>query len=316
MLESLQFVQGAVAKKDFVPSLTHFHIAGGRIRGYNGSLALCSPIELDLEVTPKAVPFIKAIQTCKGTVQLNMATNGKLFIKSGKFKAHVDCTTEVFPDIQPEGEVVELQPGLIKALRVLAPFIAEDASRPWARGILFRGNSAFATNNIIVLEYWLGEDFPVEVNIPRSAVLELLRIAEDPTSLQMSEDSVTFHYPGDRWMRTQTYSTVWPDLGRVLDKEATPTKLPEGFFPALVDLVPFIDDLSRIFFTGDAIATSGEAGEGASVEVPGTPATGIYHLKQLQLLEGLVEKADFTLYPSPSLFYGDKVRGAIIGMRK
>ena len=117
-------------------------------------------------------------------------------------------------------------------------------------------------------------------------------------------------------MRTQTYSTVWPDLGRVLDREAAPIPLPEEFFPALVDLAPFLDDLGRVFFAGGSIATSGEASEGASVEVPGAPATGVYHLKQLQLLEGLVEKADFTMYPSPSLFYGDKVRGAIIGMRK
>jgi hypothetical protein len=31
MLDALKFVKGAVAKKDFVPELTHFRITGGRV---------------------------------------------------------------------------------------------------------------------------------------------------------------------------------------------------------------------------------------------------------------------------------------------
>ena len=316
MLEDLKFVQGAVARKDFVQALTHFRISGGFIKGYNGSLALCSPIGLDLEVTPKAVPFIKAIQTCKDTVQLNMTPSGRLSIKSGPFKAFVDCTEEAYPDVQPEGEILELDGNLLKALKILNPFIADDASRQWARGVMFRGPSAFATNNVTLVEYWLGYSFPVEINIPKPAVQELIRIGEEPTRFQVSERSATFHYASGRWLRTQLYSTQWPDLAKVLGRDSSPQPLPAGFFAALGDLLPFTDDLERVFFLGSSVATTPVEGLGASSALAGLPELGIYHIKQLQLLEGVAETIDLAQYPAPCLFYGDKIRGAIVGMRE
>ena len=223
MLDALRFVQGAVAKKDFVPALTHFRVDRGTIRGYNGMLGLCCPIDLDLNVSPRAVPFIKAIQTCQDTIQLHVTPAGKLSVKSGKFKALVDCIQEDFPEVEPEGTSIELNGGLLAALKLLAPMIADDASRPWARGILFRGQSAFATNNIIIAEYWLGYHFPVEINIPRAAVVELLRIKEEPISMQIAENSATFHFSGNRWLRTQTHTTQWPDISpRVRDRRGHP----------------------------------------------------------------------------------------------
>ena len=315
MIDALRFVQGAVAKKDFVQALTHFHISGGLIKGYNGSLALCSPIDLNLEVIPKALPFIKAIQTCKETVQLNMTPAGRLSIKSGPFKAFVDCLEGQPLHIEPEGETIQLDGAFLKALKILNPFIAEDASRPWARGIMFRGPSAFATNNVVLLEYWLGYNFPVEVNIPKPAVQELLRIGQEPSHLQLCENSVTFHFEGGQWLRTQTYSTQWPDMGRVLNRESSPIPFPDGFFESLLDLAPFTDDLERIFFLGTRMATTPAEGLGASADIEGLPEQGIYHVKQLQLLEGVAQKIDLSQYPGPCLFYGDRVRGAIVGMR-
>ena len=54
MLKELKFVQGAVSSKDFIPALTHFRIENGTVRSFNGLLALCSPIALDIDCTPKA----------------------------------------------------------------------------------------------------------------------------------------------------------------------------------------------------------------------------------------------------------------------
>ena len=315
MLKALKFVQGAVASKDFVPELMHFKIENGTIRGYNGMMGLCCPIDLDLNVSPKATSFIKAIQTCKDTVQLHMTPAGRLSVKSGKFKAFIECSQEAFPDAPPEGVEFALNGGLLGVLKLLAPFIAEDASRPWARGILLRGQSAFATNNICVVECWLNAPAPVEINIPRAAVLELIRIGEEPSKVQMTETSATFHFSGNRWLRTQTYSTAWPDLGKILDRENKAQGVPKTLFEAVTDLAPFVDDLGRIFFTKDVVSTGQDDGTGASVEVDGIPEGGCYHFKQLLLLEKVAQTVDFESYPAPSIFYGDGIRGAIVGMR-
>jgi DNA polymerase III sliding clamp (beta) subunit (PCNA family) len=314
MLDSLRFVIGAVAKKDFVPSLTHFRISDGMVRGFNGTVGLSCPIGINLSVSPKATPFVKAIQTCKETIQLHVTPAGKLAVKSGAFKAFVECTPDSSIAVEPEGENVLLNGNLLQVLKRLLPFIAEDASRPWARGILLRGNSAYATNNIVVIENWMETPFPVEINIPKMAIVELLRIGEEPERLQISENSATFHFSGQRWMRTQTYATQWPDLARILDRESSQTPVPAGLWQAIEDLVPFVDDLGRLYLSPGLIATGQTDGTGASVELPDILNPGCFNFAQLRLLQDTIQTMDFTSYPKPCLFFGDRIRGAIVGM--
>lgn len=317
MLKSLKFVQGSVAKKDFVPSLSHFRIENGTVRGYNGMLALCSPIPFDITCTPKAEPLVKAISNCAETVQLTMTPAGRLSIRSGKFKAFVDCVEGDTPHVHPEGEHVVIEgAALLQAFKTVAPFIGDDASRPWSNGVLLLGQSAFATNNITLVEYWTGITVPRPFNIPRAAVREMLRIGEAPESVQMTDVSITFHYSGGRWLRTQLFETQWPDLSKVLNKESNPQPLDARLFEALTNLKPFADKMGRILFCGAGkIATHDDETEGAGYELEGFDHTGVYQIDMLGLLEGNVKTIDWSLYPAPCMFFGDKLRGAIVGMR-
>jgi DNA polymerase III sliding clamp (beta) subunit (PCNA family) len=316
MLDSIRFVQGAVAKKDFSPELTHFHIEDHKIKGFNGSMALCGPIELDLNVTPKATPFVKAIRTCKKTISLHVGNNGKLVVKSGSFKAFIDCSEEAFPVIEPEGELIEIPSGVLGVLKKLAPFVADDASRPWACGILFRGQSAFATNNACLVEHWLESPFPFEVCIPQKAIAEILRIKEEPVAIQVSESNMTFHFAGDRWLRCQMLDTEWPDIASLLNKESNQTPIPEGFHEAVEDLSQFGDEISRLYFLGDKISTTPSGIEGAIVEVAGMPEEGCFSAQFLCLLKGVATTFDMDAYPKPCAFFGDKIRGVMMGVRE
>lgn len=317
MLKSLKFVQGSVAKKDFLPALTHFLIEGGTVRGYNGMLALCSPIPFDIACAPKGEPMVKAISNCSETVQLAMTPAGRLSIRSGKFKAFVDCVDGDTPHVQPEGEHVAIEgAALLQAFKTVAPFIGDDASRPWSNGVLLLGQSAFATNNITLVEYWTGTTVPRPLNIPRAAVREMLRTNEAPESAQLSETSITFHYSGGRWLRTQLFETTWPDLAKVLDRPSNPQPLDSRLFEALSNLKPFVDKLGRIVFRGDGkVSTHDDESEGAGYELEGFDHKGVYQIDMLGLLEGNATKIDWSSYPAPCMFFGDKLRGAIVGMR-
>lgn len=315
MLDALRFTMGAVAKKDLVPSLTHFCIKDGTIRGYNGTISLCSPIDLDLETHPKALPFIKAIQTCKEEVSLSMTKGGRLAVKSGKFRAYIENVAgEDYPEFEPEGETVEVPRDFLNVVKTVAPFIAEDASRPWAMGILFREQSAYATNNIIIVEHWLGVPFPIEINVPRSAVKELLRINEVPETIQVTDKSITFHYEGQRWLRAPLYTTQWPDLDRVFGLQGAPVELPDGFFSQLEEVLPFTDELDRVYFNNSTFETVYNEELGASVDCDSMFQKGCFNIKQLLLLKSIVKRIDFSMYPKPCLFYGNNLRGAVIGM--
>lgn len=316
MLKELKFVQGAVAKKDLLPAMTHFKIENGTVRSYNGALAICSPIPFDIDCIPKAEPLVRAISNCNDTVTLSMTPAGKLRIQSGKFRAFVDTIDGETPHVEPAGEHIDFDGEvLLRAFKTLYPFIGDDASRPWTNGVLLRNESAFATNNVCLVEYWLGVSVPFVVNIPRTAIREMLRVDEPPTHCQVEQNSITFHYTDGRWIRTQLYNTSWPDLSKVLDANHNAQPVDPALFDGLQVLAGFADSAGRVYIDGSLLRTHEDADIGATYEVEGLGIKGAYQIKMLSLLKGVATYADFSRYPEPTLFFGDRLRGAIIGMR-
>lgn len=323
MLDALQFVRGAVSRKDIVPALQHFRIHRGTIRSYNGTIGLNSPIACDLDIAPNAVQFVKAIEACIDGVSLSM-WDGKLVVHGGPFRVFVDCVAgETFPDITPKGKSIKLDNTLLPALRYLEPFVAADASRPWACGILFENESAFATNNIVLQQYWLGFQFPMRVNIPTPAVRELIRIGVDPDRMQVEENNLTFHYKDGRWLTTRLLEAQWPvDVQGLLDNAfegKSQWPFPEGFFDALDQLAPFTDELGRVYFHGDCMSTSANPNSvGATIQMEklglGTvPMTGCFNLAELRKLKEVIRAVDFSAYPQACTFTGEVTRGIIMG---
>lgn len=319
MLNDLKFVQGAVAKKDYVPELTHFRIGDGRCYGFNGVLAISTPIDLDVVAAPKAAPFVKAISSAPDglPIVLNLTEAGRISVKAGTFKAFVDChpaDTEV-PEMKPAGVMVDLPGDLLPILKAMQPFIGVDASRPWAMGLLLSGQSAFATNNVILAEHWLPLEFADPLNIPSEAIKEMIRINKEPTAIQVETGAVTFHYANGAWLRTQLYTSEWPDLAAVLDRECEPTAFPDGFFDAVERLATFADKTARLHLRGGVLATSAHEGDGALVELDDFGGVGCHWLHQMRLLNGVADSIDFGQYPAPCLFFGGMMRGAIVGLR-
>ena len=99
MLKQLQFVRGAVGKSKIDSSMSHFQITGGFVRGYNGTLTICSPLPVDIDCQPDAMQLIKALGNCRAAVELAMTPGGKLRFKSGSFKAFINCYADEMQDM-------------------------------------------------------------------------------------------------------------------------------------------------------------------------------------------------------------------------
>lgn len=316
MLKELKFVQGAVARKDFLPAMTHFRIEGGHVRSFNGHMALSSPIPFNIDCTPKADALVRAISNCEETITLSMTQAGKLRVQSGRYKAFVELIDGPTPHVEPAGQPVQFDGKvLLEAFKVLMNFVGDDASRPWTNGILLSGQSAYATNNVCLIEYWLGVQTPVVINIPGDAVREILRINEPPTFAQMDSNSITFHFADERWIRTQLLETAWPDLSKLLDHTCSPVAIDPRLFDGLEFIKGFGDDVGRVYIKDGMLRTHLEEEVGATYEADGIGIEGLYQSKMLMLLKGVATHADFGRYPLPTLFFGERLRGAIIGMR-
>lgn len=321
MLDALRFVAAAVAKKDYVPELTHFKIQGGRVTGFNGVLALSSDIDVDLDILPHASKLLAAIRACEGTISLNMTPQGKLAVKAGAFKSFVDCLPEQPAEaMQPEGETLEPGPKFLQGIKALAPAMGIDASRPWSMGIKLQRNSMFATNNVMLVEFWHGENIPVDIVIPAMTVEELLRIGEPPTKVQVTPNSISFWFGPKRWMKSVLLEGgMWPidRMEAILSSpDGSQVAFCEGFFEAVEKLKPFLGDAGTLYLTPEAISTSKNEGEGTSIEMrTGVADLQAYNYKQLSLLGAVARTIDWGAYPKPCMFRGDMLRGAVVGQR-
>ncbi len=319
MIPSLQFVARGLASKPFVPALAHLLMTNGRITSFNGETAFSSPIEIELDAFPHGDSFVKAIESCSSAFTIALTDSNRLLVKCGPFKTHVPCgDANEFPLLNIKGRKHKLGFPLVPSLKTLEPFIAQDASRPWARGILFRGQSLVATTNVILVESWTGGDIGFELNLPAEAVRHLVEIGEEPEHLCLSDNRVVFHFSGDRWMSSQLYSTEWPDIQPILDKydQSGQKPVPPGFWEALEVLLDFTDESRKLFLFEDRLATGPDPKvEGTSVEVLGCPAAGCYNARYLYGLRKVINTIAFEDYPEPVSFFGDTLRGVIAGIR-
>ena len=312
LLQALKFVSGAVATTDYVPALQHVSIAGGRIRAFNGHVALSCPCPLDLQCAPRADLFGKAIAACTDVAQLSLEADGRLCVHSGAFRAFVPCAVDTFPNVQPEGDWLPIAFGqkLLEAIATLEPFVSRATDKPWANGILLAATSAFATNNTTLIEYWVGEKLP-QVCIPLAAVKELLRVKMLPEKIQASDRAITFHFPGNAWMRAALAPTSWPaSLSILLSRQSSGKEWCEtnaAFFQAL-EQIKTVSNENLLVFSKDKLSVTM-----AEVNLPGIPEGPRFSLQQLLALKDVAIAIDFGAYPEPCGFCGQHTRGVIMG---
>src|SRR3546814_9449578 len=100
-------------------------------------------------------------------------------------------------------------------------------------------------------------------------------------------------------------------IQKILDRDNAPVAVPEDLFAAINKLNKLSDGSNRIYINYGLLTTHTEEEQGGSYEVEGLEFQGCYNIAMLSLLDGVVTHADFTLYPEPALFFGQRLRGAI-----
>jgi len=317
MIETLQFVRGAVAKKDLIPVLTHFRIYDGRIQGGNGRLSIDAPCpELaGMDITVPAERFLKAVDACDGEPKLKITDGGKLSITRKKFRALLPLgDPNAFPLGTPDGKQVAHDGEFLTALRRLRQFVGEDASRPWACGILLKDGYAYATNNIIICRtpcHWGCLLEPI--NLPSFAVDELLRINQEPDSIRVTDTAIMFGY-GDSWLKTQLFDLNWPEIDRFFDTKAT-AKVPAKLQDAITKILPFCPDpkFPAIRFGPDGVSTiDGDMmAEVSGIELP----EACFRAEPLMMVLDVATHIDFYCFPNPSPWRGKNLEGMMVGVK-
>lgn len=322
MIKQLDIVKGGVAKKDLTPILKHLRIHAGWITSTNGRLTISTPLPQmkDLSIIVPAEKFIIAIKTCNEP-RFNITPSGKLSIQGKKFRALLPLMVDVvFPSPSIAGNKV-ISHNLISVIKKLIPFVGDDASRPWAGGILLYQNMAYATNNVIVAKCPVEWDSSA-VNLPSFLLAELLRLKKDIVQIISTGQTITFELEDQIWLNSVLLSVKWPNVKEIISKVSfdSLTQTSNDLCQAVEDIIPFCPDKKflKIKFTDRGITTDSGDQE-ARVEIENLhPSVWRAEplLKLLQESKSQSLSSDFTQWPGPCPWRReDGVEGLIIGLK-
>jgi len=317
MISTLKLVQGAVSKKDILPVLTFLHIYDGRIQAGNGSLSIDAPFTFfgELNVTVPAAQFIRAINTCGENARVTLDTEKqKLKVTNKKFRATLPVMDNaVYPRASTLGEPLAVQDGFLQALRIVRPFVSEDASRPWSRSVLLHNGFAHATNNVVYCRTMYGTGY--DMSIPVLAVDELLRIGQEPERILVADNSISFELPGGLWIHVKKQEAVWPDISKLLPDSVRLVEYGEELLRAVESVLPFCEDqrVPVIELGADGVSTV-QGTQHAQVDIKDLPESR-FRAEPLLAVLRIATKIDFSAYPKPCAFIsGNNTHGVLVGV--
>ena len=248
--EALRLVRGAVSTKDLVTVLTHLAIKDASVTSFDGAMSIMAPCDDigHLSCTVPADRFIAAIDACESATPTITLVDGALHVTATRVAIKMPTgDIAAFPFADSLSVKMRVMPHLLDVLRELRPFVGNDASRPWASGILFRENVAAATNNTIVALKTLPSKVPQEFILPLFAVDELLRIGQEPKVYALDGNNVAFYLERGAVLKSRLIDGAWPRssvaLVQELSEGAAFGPVPDGLAKGIETLLPFVADL-------------------------------------------------------------------------
>lgn len=196
----------------FNPVLNALHIyatpTGNRAQAGNGRYILDMPTDLPTMTTP-AGKLLAALRACKGEPRLEV-DGPNLLVKSGRVRVKLPLLDAgSYPVSTPDEAGDDLPEGIGALFKRVLPFVASDASRPWATSVCLRDGFAYATNNVVLCRLPFPFPHPQAVNIP-VATVEAIIEHPNPTRLGFSASGLTFYYADGTWLKTNLVEGSWP----------------------------------------------------------------------------------------------------------
>lgn len=320
LLTALEFC-ACVSEKLGAPFETHIGIRGNWAIAFNGILAAGAPITEELYCHPHNLMLIEALSKCNDSYSLTQLDSNRLSVKSGKFRAVVPCLDpNLMQNAAPDPIIVGITNKFKDAVEAVGVLANEHMHEIISHSILMNGPSVISTNGTMLMEYWHGLDLPSNMPLPKEFVTALVKQKKNLVGFGLSNCSVTFHFEGGYWLRSQLYSKQWPDVSRILNRQANLWSIDPNFFHALSSIAPFSTD-GNVYSDTNLLMSHADNGVGATFECNGIPKGFVYPIKQLAMMKPHVKRIDYMasgVHDSSYclVFEGDECRGVISGRQR
>lgn len=287
----------------------HCFIGHNQIVATDGCLTVGYPFESDISTYPHSAKLLAALKKCDSTVALTLTDAQRLSVKSGKFRAVIDCLDAgQFYAGAPDAAIAPIDERLRTGLEAIGHLADEKADRLMCATIFIKSGVMVATNGYSILEYWHGNDLP-EMVLPKPSANAIVKTSFKLQRFGFSGNSATFYFENGAWIKTQLFADEWPNYAQLFPASCNPWPAPTGLFDAVRAVAPFLDDVQSVYFT-----EAGLQAASASYELPGLPPGRRYSAARLLEIERCCKTVDFASHPGKAFFFGENVRGVVMGM--
>lgn len=294
----------------------HLVFEAGRLHAFNGVVQVQAPTDFSEKETfaVNEERLLQALSACEGEDAKVTLKDEFLVLKRGKLTVRVRKlpADNLFRSSIPTPPVKRREKieGLQEALREVVPFMSTDASRPWTTSVLLKDRYAWATNNLSLVRFPLASD--IHCILPAPA-LEILCALEPLDWIALEEGKIVVG-SGKLLISFPSSSAAWPESIAGFFAKA-PKKLPK-LDAELREATQMVEKFAERFVSLRPEKVEGKLATIESeyeIEVP--KGKGTYPAKLLLLILQHATHADFSTYPEPIFFAGDKLRGVAVGAK-
>ncbi|UDF60277.1 putative replicative clamp [Pseudomonas phage Kopi] len=314
LLAALKFV--AIAQKKAGPTNVQFgHIAHNWAAASDGVLTVAHPIEEDLVACPHTLQFIDALSKVGEELSITQLTANALAVSSGAFRALVPCVGfDDVPITAPDPQCATIDDRIKTAFAAVAGLATDGAPNATYAAVLLQAGSAVATNGAALLEAWHGIDLPPGLMLPKAAASAIAKASKALTGFGYSQSSATFYFEDGSFIKSQLYGERYPNYASVLDvPNLNLWPIPEDFYRGVRAIESFSPN-GHVFFEDGAVLSRMHKEEASTYRIEGLPERMGFSAKLLLSVEHAFKKAHFDAETNKVIFYGDNVRGAVMGL--
>ena len=330
LLEALAFV--SVGTGEIEDWHQFVRLEGKQIVAFNGQVAAGHPIAEELTLRPRHDKLEAALKRVGKSLVISETPNGQLSIKGDKLRALVPCLSA---DIHlatpaPDPNIAPVTEQLKEAFKVCGILASEGAEKAHYASLLLEAYICTGTNGAAVLQYYHGIDLPPAMVLPKVFTAAVAKQTKALVGFGFTwgndgqVGTVTLHFDGGAWIKTQCYQDRWPDVGAVLNVATHPADTLTGLFDAVEAVSKFTDD-DWITFGENMVMSHTDQGAGATYEVQGLQGGKRFKGKLIKDVAPYAKTIDLTTFGDRAYFFGGEplgpngpvagtVRGAIVGL--
>lgn len=312
LIEALKFISIAQSKAG-TPYQTHCVIKDGYIFGFDGTVTVGTPLNIDLQCCPHTYNLMQALSNCGADLTVTNETLN-LTIKSGRYKSVIECyPMEKMVVNAPDDKFIQVTDNIKTGLSIAAKVAGGQAAI--TNSILLKGNVLAATDRFALVEYWHGYEGIPPVLVPKRTAEFVAGCPKSLTHIGGSSHSVTFHFDDGSFIRSGLVDGQYPNYDSILAFDGVALPPPAEFFEAAEKIGAFTES-GQIYFTKGKVCSRITPELGSSYDIDNLPEDVSINSKYLNTLKQCISimsmhtnERGFYMY-----FFGDNVRGVITGM--